>query len=54
MQHSQNVFLRNSLELATSLLGASRLRRENLLAFRKFFAESHSIFLVPLPMNVSG
>ena len=36
-QHSRNVLRPSSLELATSLLGASRLRREKLLAFRELF-----------------
>lgn len=37
LQQSQNVLRPSSLELATSLLGASRLRREKLLAFRELF-----------------
>ena len=36
-QQSRNVLRPSSLELATSLLGASRLRREKLLAFRELF-----------------
>ena len=42
MQLGRNVLARSLLELATSLLGVSRLRREKLLAFRKLSAGSHS------------
>ena len=37
LQQSQNVLRPSFLELATSFLGASRLRQEKLLAFRKLF-----------------
>ena len=47
-QLSLNVLRSSFLELATSFLGASRLRQEKLLAFRKSFAGSHSN-LVPHP-----
>ncbi len=44
---SRNVFARSLLELATSFLGARRLRQEKLLTFRKLFAGSHSFFPNP-------
>ncbi len=46
-QPSRNVFARSLLELATSFLGARRLRQEKLLTFRKLFAGSHSFFPNP-------
>ena len=42
MPHSQDLLARDLLELATSFLGARRLRQEKSLAFRKSFAGSHS------------
>lgn len=45
-QHSRNVLRPSSLELATSLLGASRLRREKLLAFRELFGAKALYFIL--------
>ena len=40
----KKLLARDLLELATSFLGARRLRQEKLLTFRKSFAGSHSNF----------
>ena len=46
-QLSLNVLRSSFLELATSFLGASRLRQEKLLAFRKLFGAKAFSFLNP-------
>ena len=51
-QSTLNVLRPSFLELATSFLGASRLRQEKSLAFRKLFG-AKALYLTYLPKNFS-